>query len=599
MKIQVASFSGLAPKISPSLLPNAGGQVAKNVKLISGSLKPINTPSKLFSGLVSGTKSAYLLGAPGTAIPLSWAVDTDVAPSPIADAEYRIYTTDGSTPKKTTLAMATAAGAPYTGSWYNLGVPGPTSAPAAAVTAGANVPTGTYTYIYTYVTLFGTVLTEESAHSPPVIVTVTAGANQAVALTGLANPASTTNYNFQYKRIYRTTGTAFQLVAQVAIATTSYTDNLAPTSILGDPLLTVGWLPPPADLQGITTLPNSSLVGFRNNEVWFSEPGFPHAWPVAYMQAMDTAIVGLGTFGNTVVVCTQAFPYAASGVHPDSFTFAKLPFLEPCLAKRSIASDEFGVLYASANGLVAVGNDANGVITAPFITRDNWADFDPATFTSAVFNRRYYGFYDSATKGAGGVVFARGDEAPFATLDRDVTAVVLDKKTARLLFVSKSDNYLYDYDTLGNLPESYTWKSKLFQSPRPINLGCFRIIGAEDSADDIALAQIVAALNAAITASNASLYALGNLQSELNAHGLNGMALNDSALKPLIPAVIKTIGVTVWAGKNIRLQGNFEFNRVYRLPSGYMTLGWEIGVMGQREVLAVEMAISPQELAGG
>ena len=65
----------------------------------------------------------------------------------------------------------------------------------------------------------------------------------------------------------------------------------------------------------------------------------------------------------------------------------------------------------------------------------------------------------------------------------------------------------------------------------------------------------------------------------------------------LLPSDV--VGVTVWRGKAPILTGNFDVNRVYRLPSGGLSTNWEVSVTGQREVNAVEMASSPQELQGG
>lgn len=609
MKISIDTFTGTAPKLSAALLPNSAGQIATNVRLISGALKAVNAASLEATNVLGNAASIYMLGAPGAAAPLTWTTDVDVAASPVADTEYRIYYTGDSTPKKSSLVMAgTPTGGPT--NWYHMGVPGPTTAPTAAVSGAGSVPAGTYTYVYTYVTQFGDSLLEESAPSPAVVNPVSVSGSQGVLVSGLANPPSTTNYNFKYRRLYRTTGTTFQLVAQTAFSSpvsstpTTYTDTLSETAILGDSLLSTSqWAPPPADLVGVCALPSSVLVGFRNNEVWFSEPGYPHAWPPAYMQAFDTQIVGVRAFGNSVVIGTRSHPYVGSGVHPDSFTFQKLPLLEPCLAKRSMAGDDSGVIYASANGLVAVGTGVAGVVTADALSRESFADFSPETFTSCVFERRYYGFYSSEANGSGAFVFSRDDAAPVSRLGIAATAVFVDSATARMLYVDPNTDKLYRFDPPGTLPATYTWKSKLFQSSAPGSLGCFRIVGQELDAEESAYSQAVSTANASIIASNAAAFGSPNgIGSDLNAREINAVdvfGINGSTLQSLVPTVANTVGVTVWAAKTIVLQGDYTLNEVHRLPSGTRAFGYEIQVDGQREVRGIQMATSPKELADG
>lgn len=598
MKISIDAFTGMAPKVGPHLLPVQAAQRAVNVKLLSGAIKPVNRPKLVSTGIAVGAKSVFMLGVAGSAVPVSWAVDVDVANSPVPDSEYRIYYTGDGAPKKTSALLC---GSPIGGpnAWYNLGVPAPAAAPSAAATTGS-VPAGTYVYVFTYVTQFGATLLEESAPSNP--VTITLGAAGGVALTGLVDPVSSTNYNFVYKRIYRSTGTTLQLVAQIPVATTAYTDTLSATSILGDALGTAGWTPPPSDLKGITSLPSSVLVGFRGNEVWFSEPGFPHAWPFQYMQSLDSQIVGLKAFGNNIVIATQANPYAASGLHPSAFTLQKLPLLEPCLSKRSLVSDEFGALYASANGLVSITSDASGLASAQVLSRDTFAQFYPSTITAAVFERRYYGFYDSDSGGAGGFIFTREDAGPITTTDVRATAIHVDQSTAQLIFANKDDGHLYQYDPVDSSPFRFLWKSKVFILESAANLGCFRISGPELTRSDNDASAAINTLNEGIASTNNALYASGalaigavnSLVANEDANGING-----SGMSPMIPYPLSTFDVVVSAGGVDVSYQTCVVNKLYRLPSGFRNIGWEIAISGQREVRGIDMAISPQELRNG
>ena len=597
MKISVSSFSGIAPRISPALLPPNGGQVATNARLNSGALRPINASSVEPGALTAGATSLYILGPTGTSVPLSWVADVDVAASPVADSEFRVYYTGDGLPKKTNLALA-SSGSPHPATWYFWGTPAPTVTPTVAISGVGSVPAGTYVYLFTNVTQFGTALLEESAPSP-VASPITVSGAQGVLISGMTSPSGT-NRNYVFKRIYRASSTAYQMVAQVSAATTSYTDTLSATGIAGDSLITSGWIPPPDDLMGVQSLPSGGMVGFRNNEVWFSEPNYPHAWPAKYMQPVDAPIVGLEVYGNTVVVGTRGFPFSGSGVHPDSFTFSKLPMLEPCLGKRTMTSDEYGVLYASANGLVSIGDAGSGVVSAKFVSRETLAVYAPTTFNAVLFEGRYYGFFDSPTLGRGAFVFARNEESPASTIDVPAQAATVDRQTARMLLINPVTGALNAYDPTEGVPLSYNWKSKLFLTNGPVSLGCFKVSAPDLTSSDASAGR--AALNAAIVAANAALLVSttsGAQKFELNASVLNELELNGSTLTNQIPGASDVVGVTVWRGKTPILSGNFAVNQVHRLPSGGLSNNWEVALNGQREVNAVEIATSPQELRGG
>lgn len=593
MKISVGQFKGAAPRLAPHLLPDDGAQTATNVRVTAGSLRALNTPAKISATLTTGTKSVYSLGPQNGAYILSWNTDTDVARSPVSDAEYRIYYTNGATPKKTSLALASGAGiGPFPVTEYLWGVPAPTAAPTAANTTGS-VPTGTYVYVFTYVTQFGTTLLEESAPSPS--VTTTLAAPGGVTLTFPANP-STTGRNYVYKRIYRTTGTAFQLVAQVAFSTPSYTDTLSSTAIPGDPLATVGWLPPPDTLQGVVSMPSGTMAGFKDNEIWFSEPGFPHAWPAKYMQALDAKIVAIWAFGNNLVVATQMYPYIGSGVYPDSFTFQKIARLEPCVSKRSMAGDETGAIYASKNGLVSIGLGGDALITEAVFTRQEFAAYVPESITATVFEGRYYGFYNDGSNKLG-FVFSQREQAGIRSVNVSADAVTVEPLTTQLLYVDSSDKALYYMDPVGTVPMTYTWKSKLFRAPQPVNMGYVQVLGREDSSADTAYTDAVATANAVIAAANSTAFSGGVLRSAINDYQtLNGQTLNGSTLQDLIPAVLTTVTLYVYAGSTLRFSKELELNKVYTLPSGFKMLGWELMIVGQREVIGIELANSVQEL---
>lgn len=592
MRIHIPSFQGMAPKMAAHMLPDSASQIASNVRLTAGSLRALNAPSQVVLNLAPAAKAVHMFGPPGGTSTLSWTVDTDVARSPIADSEYRIYYTNGTIAKKTSLALAGLTG-PAPNTEYLMGTPAPSAAPTLA-SAGAGSYTETRVYVVTHLTTFGSVV-EESAPSPP--VTITLSSSSGVNLTNIPQPATLVGRNYTGIRIYRTTGTTFQLVnaTPLVVGVTSYTDNLSSTGIAGDALLTTGWLPPANDLQGLCSLPSGTMAAFRNNEIWFCEPNYPHAWPVKYMQALDTTIVAIRAFGNNIAVATQGNPFVGSGVSPDSFTFQRIPRTEPCVSKRSMAGDELGAIYASQSGLVSLGLDGDSLATSEVFTRAEFLTYAPSSIIGGVFENRYYGFYDTGLE-SGTLIFGRREQTGLRTLTLTATAVCLEPVTAQLLYVNKVDNKLYSMDPLGTLPLTYYWKSKLFNMPYPVNLGYLQVHSAESSVATIAYNIQVAAANVAINSANSATFAAGDLLSAMNTSALGAMTMNGSTLTPLIATIKSTVAAYVWAGGNLVFSGELNFNTIYTLPSGFKSIGWEIALAGQQEVSSVELTTSTGEM---
>jgi hypothetical protein len=381
--IKVEDFSGTVPRTGPTQIEANQAQLARNVKLQSRELRSWALPVLEYVPTTPDVETIYRIDSPsGEKYWLEWATEVDVVPGPVADvSEFRYYYTGDGLPKKTNYARATTSGAgtrPYPDAWLYMGVPAPTAAPTLAPSSTS--PTvETRAYVYTNVSSFGSVK-EESGPSPAATVTVT-NTGATVTVSGFS-AAPTTGYNITHRRIYRTiTGAStviYSFVAEIPVSTTSYVDNKLVTE-LGSELPSLFWEPPPNDLKGLVAMPNGILAGFKGNQVWFSEPYYPHAWPAQYMLTVDFNIVGLGVYQQTLVVLTTSFPYLISGVSPISMSQQKLPIPQPCVSKKSIASDQYGVLYASPNGLVSLGSGTQDVVTMPLYTRDEWQELNPET----------------------------------------------------------------------------------------------------------------------------------------------------------------------------------------------------------------------------
>lgn len=481
--LRIDNFSGIVPRTGPAELEGNQAQIANNAKLTSREIRPWRNPTQVYTPSGAGqVQTIYKFAGPTGTTPiwLEWNYDVDVVPGPVADlTDYRLYyTRAGLTPKKTNWALASSNGAgvaPYPNAQYEMGVPAPVAAPSLSHANTGTAPTEDRAYIYTYVTVFGAVK-EESAPSPAATITVNT-TGDSVVITNFSLPPSG-NYNFQFKRIYRSiigaTTASYVFVDEIPVSQSSYTDTKT-VAQLGSSLPSTYYTPPPATLQGIVAMPNGILAGFTGNQVWFCEPYLPHAWPEPYMMTTDYPIVGLGVFGNSLFVGTTLNPYMITGTTPTSMMQEKLPMVQPCVSKKSIVSDQYGVLYASPNGLASVAPGTQEIISNALYTRDEWQTLNPSTMIGAVYNNMYFGFYQTVAGVRNSIIVLRGDNPPLATFDSSAKARFVETSTGVVFYLSATDSKIYSLDTSTTANTVYQWKSKKFLQPKPMTYAALQL----------------------------------------------------------------------------------------------------------------------------
>lgn len=460
------------------LQPNQA-QVASNTRLWTGALEPLPAKATTKTGVNTQTETIYRFGqdTPGDSnYWFTWNTPVQVVKGPIAgDTTERTYYTGDGYPKVTDNSVALAS-TPYPAAAYRLGVPAPTVAPFTVVNnEGDTTETlETRAYVYTYVTAWG----EEGQPSDPTLVDLYP-ASQTVTLTFGTVP--TGNYNLATIRVYRTavgtSGTNYYFVAEVPVASSTFTDEVVGTD-LGEPIPSLSWSMPPEDLQGLIALPNGFLAGFTGRDIYFSEAYYLHAWPIEYSQSVDYPIVALGQFGQSVVVLTTGSPYMLTGSDPSSMTLQKLDFEQACLSDRSVCRLGPGVVYASPDGLAYIGPDGMQVLTEQFFTRKEWQTLKPSTILGAQHDNRYYAFYDDGATQGGFILDPKSNGSPFIFTDQYFDGLYNDLRNDALYGVRQG--------TISQLEGatdvlSYTWRSKQFLLPKPINFKCAQVIAPEYS----------------------------------------------------------------------------------------------------------------------
>jgi hypothetical protein len=260
----------------------------------------------------------------------------------------------------------------------------------------------TRAYLVTYVSDWD----EESASSPPSDL-LTLDQNDGVTVV---IPAPPSGRNVVAWRLYRSTttstGAIWSLVADdkasnavvrdgtfigFNISVRTYTDTV-PDAELQEPCQTITWAEPPANLKGLVGLPNGIMVGFFDKTLCFCEPYAPYAWPVEYQQTLEHPIVAIGVFGQTAVVLTTGFPYFVSGADSASMSAQKIEVPQACVAARSVASVDGGVIYASPDGLCLASPSGIEIITQGAFNKADWLASVTSGAVGAFHDGAYYLF---------------------------------------------------------------------------------------------------------------------------------------------------------------------------------------------------------------
>lgn len=145
--VKITTFYGVAPKVSPELLPETVGQIARNTKLYSGDLIPYPRPVIVGNTGRTGTiKTLYALKDPlGDNKWLAWTTDVDIAVVTSSDiTDQRFYYTGDGVPKVSDYSLAFTGAAPYPAASYDLGLPLPTTKPTVTVVPFTTATTATY-----------------------------------------------------------------------------------------------------------------------------------------------------------------------------------------------------------------------------------------------------------------------------------------------------------------------------------------------------------------------------------------------------------------------------------------------------------------------
>lgn len=474
---KLQTFGGKAPKVFARLLPEDMAQTATNCRLDSGRLEPwkdnlSSSQSFVASYAISGaTKTIFKYN---DSVWMGSNEEIDIVRSPIAeDPHERIYVTGiGGSSGYPRMTTGTIVGNP---TYYRLGMPKPedltsvTLSPVNSANADDEVPQSV-SYVFTYVSYYGEEGVNCDAEGAQIVDRHT---DQTVTLD--FPPVPSGDYNFLYKRVYRTdAGGSYRFVQNVPIYQDTFTDTVSdlnlreeiPTANNDAPADDVTADHKDGPLLGLVAMPNGILAGFSGQTVSFSEAFQPHAFPDEYKLTVKSDIVALSPLNTGLLVLTKGKPAIVQGLDPSSMSMMEIDSSLSCMSKRSVVDMGEFTIYSSPDGLVMATDSGLKLITEQTFTRDQWQAFGPSSIKGYLWEGQYIGFYSHGGVSKGFIFDPRGGKNGYTDLDFYATAGYNDLEDDSLYLVVGGALVKF---AEGSTPQSFVWRGKKFYTPRPIN----------------------------------------------------------------------------------------------------------------------------------
>lgn len=606
--LRLQDFSGLIPRRSRRLLPDTAATTARNTKLLQGELRGYHALRELadFTNEYFTVRRAYRIPASDD-YDDTWLLfdnrEVDVVRSPIINDRYdRYYWAGDGRPMYNTLERIR-----FDLSAYFLGIPQPDTTPIVTPAAGTDV---TRSYLYTFVSAYG----EEGPVSEATLATGNAGSWTISNLD--TTPTNSSSINVTKKRIYRTvvgqTSQNYYLVAEIPLATSSYTDSFSDDVVASNTLLeSTSWFPPPSDLEGFVCMPNGYLVGWVGRRLLFSEPYRPWAWPPEYELATEFEIVGLVVWGSSLIIGTKSNPYIGGGVTPAAFTLQKMDAVEPCLSRRGMVATVAGAYYPSINGLILANSNGTQVVTQDLLTKEEWARYSPSDIYASQLGLQYIAFVSQSF----GFVFNPTEPAArLIELDRfdDVNGIETDRYTGNVNIIRQ--DRAWDWDPESSERLYWRWKSKEFHLPKPVNFGAVKI--KFDTSENDVSTDVLGYYGPY----NAARFALGFPPGlgTLGGHGLdmvqgtsfgasvpgwtepeNRMPLGGDPLYPInfMLTQVPSVRFVAYAGGTKVFDTVVTDENMVRMPVGFKRDVWQFETMGNTICYSICIAETGRELA--
>lgn len=632
MKLTFQQFSGIAPRIAPRLLPATLAQEALDVKLWSGELRP-HYADEILQYIPSNIQSIYRYKWKNKKYNwLMWPTDTKVAKGPVYDDENNriyfmnpngFYVTDSSLLEDRDYTNGLdESGTPY----YTAGIPRAGYA-IMSVSGSGSGDIEARSYIVCYVRQWPDGTIDVGKSSEPYVTSWDAAARRTIDVRpgqtvkiSVGNISDTdiakTGVNKVY--IYRSEVTSsgqalYSYVDQFDINPSHVTNNPNATwntggwyeyldkkanTQLGEACPSLYWDPPVDGLKGLVSLQNGLFAAYKDSTVYVSDWNAPHAWPYEHTVTIDYPIVGLGSFGNTIVVCTEAAPVLIVVQDPTNPTTKAIQENCPCVSADSIVNTRNGVIFASQNGLVLINSTSPTFITEKILTRDEWLPLHPESLKGAFLNNTYYGFFTNPTDTAAGFIFDL-DSYTYSTVYNSIVSsgMVYTTQHAKVVYNDIEQSQLYVCYPLENgtqyslcsfasdsrINKSFRWRSKVNVSPQGLfNLSAARVMMTSQSSQK----------------ENEHIWEGKLTGSSLAARVMDGEPINGWCKTNELELADATV-FNYYVDGELKYSREVTDSKPFRLPSGFRGETIEVEIKSNAYIHSITLASSMGELVEG
>lgn len=632
MKLTFQQFSGIAPRIAPRLLPATLAQEALDVKLWSGELRP-HYADEILQYIPSNIQSIYRYKWKNKTYNwLMWYNDTKVAKGPVYDDENnRIYymnsdgffVTDSSLLKDQDYSASFVPGE----SCYHTAIPQPKQSDiwVSGGTGSGDIESRSYVYCYVRQWPDGTIDVGKSSGPLKNLndrsrYTVDVRPGQTVAVS-IEDPLLThhngavrgINKIYIYRSEVTSAGQAvYSYVDQFDVNTERVTNNpnavwktdyyeytdSKPNTALGEACPSIYWDPPVDGLKGLVSLQNGLFAAYKDSTVYVSGWNAPHAWPYEHTVTIDYPIVGLGSFGNTIVVCTEAVPVLIVVQDPTNPTTKAIQENCPCVSADSIVNTRNGVIFASQDGLVLINSTSPTFITEKLLTQDEWLPLHPESLKGAFLNNTYYGFFTNPTDTAAGFIFDL-DSYAYSTVYNSIVSsgMVYTTQPAKVVYNDIEQSQLYVCYPLENgtqyslcsfasdsrINKSFRWRSKVNVSPQGLfNLSAARVMMTSQSSQK----------------ENEHIWEGKLTGSSLAARVMDGEPINGWCKTNELELADTTV-FNYYVDGELKYSREVKDSKPFRLPSGFRGETIEVEVKSNAYIHSITLASSMGELVEG
>lgn len=632
MKLTFQQFSGIAPRIAPRLLPATLAQEALDVKLWSGELRP-HYADEILQYIPSNIQSIYRYKWKNKKYNwLMWPTDTKVAKGPVYDDENNriyfmnpngFYVTDSSLLEDRDYTNGLdESGTPY----YTAGIPR-AGYNIMSVSGSGSGDIEARSYIVCYVRQWPDGTIDVGKSSEPYATSWDAAARRTIDVRpgqtvkiSVGNISDTdsakTGVNKVY--IYRSEVTSsgqalYSYVDQFDINPSHVTNNPNATwntdgwyeyldkkanTQLGEACPSLYWDAPVDGLKGLVSLQNGLFAAYKDSTVYVSDWNAPHAWPYEHTVTIDYPIVGLGSFGNTIVVCTEAAPVLIVVQDPTNPTIKAIQENCPCVSADSIVNTRNGVIFASQNGLVLINSTSPTFITEKILTQDEWLPLHPESLKGAFLNNTYYGFFTNPTDTAAGFIFDL-DSYTYSTVYNSIVSsgMVYTTQHAKVVYNDIEQSQLYVCYPLENgtqyslcsfasdsrINKSFRWRSKVNVSPQGLfNLSAARVMMTSQSSQK----------------ENEHIWEGKLTGSSLAARVMDGEPINGWCKTNELELADATV-FNYYVDGELKYSREVKDSKPFRLPSGFRGETIEVEVKSNAYIHSITLASSMGELVEG